>query len=117
MKHPSFNDVRNEEDPGNPYLRVQEILTQHERERFLATVLRFMPRLRGAHVADVLDMLHDQDFCLVLTEPAYEVFKGHKHEELVAVIGIAAWYLHVDFDPDQSAATVEHVRELLARVP
>jgi hypothetical protein len=57
-------------------LAVQEALSYEERKKFLANTVRDNPRLQGAKVADVLDILCDHNTYLDLVEPMYE---AHHH--------------------------------------
>jgi hypothetical protein len=54
------------------YLATEAGLTPEQREQLLELAFREAPRLRGAHVADVLDIFDDHDYCLHWTEPFYE---------------------------------------------
>jgi hypothetical protein len=64
------------------YLGVEEILTQDEKDRFLDKVFAAHPNLKGAHVADVIDIMSNHDMHLEYTEAMYEA-----HEERIAAIG------------------------------
>lgn len=54
------------------YLAVQDAMTEDERERALAYINRTYPTMRGAHIADFLQITHDADHFLWLTEPFFE---------------------------------------------
>jgi hypothetical protein len=60
---------------------VQERMTEEERQKFLERMTGRNPHLRGAHVADVLDMLYEQDAFLALAEPFYEAYEPLFTEE------------------------------------
>lgn len=53
-------------------MRTQRLLTEGETSAFLARMAAENPHLRGAHVADFLDMLKDSDSYLPEIERAYE---------------------------------------------
>lgn len=63
-----------EADPGDssPELTIEERLTEEERRRLLERVFAANPQLRGAKVADVLDIYDNGDALLSLTERFYE---------------------------------------------
>lgn len=53
-------------------LAVEGRMTEEEREEFLARMTWRNPHLRGAHVADILDMLYESDAYLGIVEPFFE---------------------------------------------
>lgn len=65
---------------SNVYLRVEQAMTSDERERFLSNFVALNPRWQGAHVADVLDALSNQDSHLEIVEPLYEARGGEVPE-------------------------------------
>jgi hypothetical protein len=70
-----MNAELQELEARNAVLRaVAHSLTEPERARFLAHVAEQWPRLRGADVADVLDITTDHDMFLSRTEPFFERF-------------------------------------------
>lgn len=70
---------------ADKYLVVQGLLTDDECKLLLDNVLLINPRLRGAHVADVLDLFDDSDAFLGIREPLYEKYGdlGELHSPLV----------------------------------
>jgi hypothetical protein len=66
---------------GESLMGVQERMTEEERQKFLERMTGRNPHLRGAHVADVLDMLYEQDAFLALAEPFYEAYEPLFTEE------------------------------------
>jgi hypothetical protein len=55
-------------------MAVAHALTEAERSEFLARTSETYPRLRGAEVADVLDLTDDYDMFLDRTEPFFEKY-------------------------------------------
>lgn len=53
-------------------VRVEKAMTEEERQGFLDDLIMLNPHLRGAHVADLLDMLAESDANLDVIEPMYE---------------------------------------------
>lgn len=53
-------------------LHIDRAMTQAEREVFLETFCRSNPHYRGAHVADVLDVLYDTDSHVEKVDAMYE---------------------------------------------
>lgn len=62
------------------YLQVEQAMTGDERERFLSSFVGPNPRWQGAHVADVLAELSNQDSHLEIVEPLYEARGGEVPE-------------------------------------
>jgi hypothetical protein len=58
------------------YLGVEAILTDEEKQTFLNRVHERNPQLRGAAVADVIDIMCDRDAYLEYTEPLYEAHEA-----------------------------------------
>lgn len=61
-------------------LAADRTCSDEERERFLG----HFPRLRGAHVADVLDILNDADYRLDVLEPLAEAHDEWAREHAYA---------------------------------
>jgi hypothetical protein len=55
-----------------PELIVAKRLTETEREQLVERVVAANPRLRGAEVADILDIFADGDVMIDVTERFYE---------------------------------------------
>lgn len=84
-------------------------MSADERKMFLDRFTKANPHLRGAHVADVLSMLHDSDSHLEVTEPFYD---GHPDAgQLGSLCAIAVVYIYGTAEPPD-----EWIEELLARV-
>ena len=103
-------------DGTHLFLGVEAILSDEEKDTFLENVFAEYPNLRGAHVADVLDIMYDHDEHLEVTEPQYE-----EHEEEIIAFGIPklfglcaylALYLWPD---DDDEARWQHTKDLVAR--
>lgn len=92
----------------NVYLAVDRALTADERRRFLDAFCRINPHWRGAHVADVLEALHERDSHLDVLERIGEELQPFNASLASAAI-LAGVYL---YGPD---LTVDQARELLAR--
>lgn len=91
-------------------LAVDRALTDEERARFLTEVYNKMPRLQGAHVADVLDIWNNSDAFLGLVEPFWE-----QHcEELDAIRG-AVYAVYAVLVLDDGSLKIETVRDLAQR--
>ncbi len=60
----------------DPNLLVQSAMTEDQRSAFLAAVVEQNPNLQGAHVADVLDMMANQDAHLGECEAVHEVLSS-----------------------------------------
>jgi hypothetical protein len=56
----------------NAVLAVERTMTEAEREKFLGRMTERNLHLRGAAVADILDMLYESDSYLGVVEPFYE---------------------------------------------
>lgn len=54
------------------YLDAQDALTAAQRTEFLRNADAMFPRLRGAHVADVLSILDDADWACGEREASYD---------------------------------------------
>jgi hypothetical protein len=63
---------------------VAHALTAFETGRFLAAVHVLYPRLRGAGVADVLDLTTDHDMFLAETESFFEQYGEQLHRQMDA---------------------------------
>lgn len=103
-------------DSTHLFLGVEAILSQEEKDRFLDRVFASNPQLRGAHVADVLDLFWDADMHLEVTEPQYE-----EHEdEIVAygipkLFGLCAYLALYLWPGDDDEARWAHTKLLVAR--
>lgn len=91
-------------------LAVDRALTDEERALFLSEVFNRMPRLTGAHVADVLDIFENSDAYLPITEPFWEAHGEELHRIRGAVYAVYAALVLQDGRP-----TIEKVRELAQR--
>lgn len=91
-------------------LAVDRALTDEERARFLAEVYNRMPRLVGAHVADILDIWQNSDAFLGLTEPFWEAHEA----ELNRTRGII-YAVYAAIVLDDGSLRIETVRELAQR--
>lgn len=97
-------------------LAIQGFLSAEECRLFLEKVTAANLRLRGAHVADVVSIMSDQDFCLDLVEPAYEALKDQvKRPELIGPASIVVWYLNAPVSEEALPLLVPLVRALLER--
>jgi hypothetical protein len=63
-------------------IAVQEAMNDQARETVLASAYAANPQLRGAQVADVLDMYVSHDGCLFFTEPLWAQYKSDIPSEL-----------------------------------
>ena len=93
-------------------LAIDQAMTAAERTTFLAAFTLLNPHWRGAHVADVLQVLGESDSHLEVVEPMYEA-----HEKEVSnprLIGPATRAVYLVHGPE--GVTWERVRELIARV-
>lgn len=59
-------------EPTSPELTIEERLSEEERRDLLERAFAANPQLRGAKVADVLDIYDNGDALLSLTERFYE---------------------------------------------
>lgn len=55
----------------DPYLRAESLLSEQEKSEFLTTFCAINPRYRGAHVADILEVLSEHDAHIGEAEDAY----------------------------------------------
>jgi hypothetical protein len=60
----------------DPVLAVEARMTPQERQKFLNRMTGANPHLHGAAVADVLDMLYEQDAFLGVVEPFHEAHEA-----------------------------------------
>ena len=95
-------NIRSYIDGTHLFLGVEAILSPEEKSLFLENVFAEAPRLRGAHVADVLDLMSDYDMHLEVTEPQYE-----EHADVIVAYGIPrlfslCCYLALYLWPDDS---------------
>lgn len=75
----------------NAYLEIEGRMTDEEREILLERVFDAYPRLRGAHVADVLELYDQSDSLLDVREPFLESVRGRwSNADLVRVASVAA---------------------------
>ena len=88
-------------------LAVDRCLTPEERALFLTEVYNRMPRLNGAHVADILDIWDSADAFLGLTEPFWEAHAA----ELDGIRG-ARFALYAALVLDEGSLNIETVRGL-----
>lgn len=91
-------------------LAIDRALTDEERALFLERVYNRVPRLVGAHVADVLDIWDNSDAFLGLTEPFWEAHAG----ELDRIRG-ARFAVYAALVLDDGSLKIETVRELAQR--
>ena len=81
----------------DPYLAIQRALSPGLRERAEERMIAMNPRLRGAHLADMLDMLDNHDAFVALSEPYWEQIGArlsaqlgpHGHETLSSALDCA----------------------------
>jgi hypothetical protein len=91
-------------------LAVDRCLTDDERARFLAEVYNKMPRLNGAHVADILDIWQSADAFLGLTEPFWE-----EHRDELQRTRNIVYAVYAALVLDDGSLRIETVRELAQR--
>ena len=91
-------------------LAIDRSLYDDERARFLAEAYNRMPRLQGAHVADILDIWESADAFLGLVEPFWEA-----HDEELSRIRGAVYAVYAALVLDDGSLTIERVRELAQR--
>jgi hypothetical protein len=91
-------------------LAVDRCLTDDERALFLSRVVTRMPRLDGAHVADILDIWQNCDAFLGLVEP----FWGAHEAELWHTRG-AVYAVYAALVLDDGSLKIETVRDLVQR--
>ena len=87
-------------------VRAEELLTSEERALVLGLCARLYPRLRGAGVADILDILWDHDQFLDYLEPFYEKndpYWNPNRDQVLSYLSIAALLL-VLASPMQTAS-------------
>lgn len=82
----------------NPYLAVQDALTEPARQRVLEWWEHTNPHQRGAHVADILDLLCECDAFVALTDPYWEMHGDRLADELGE-----AWHV---VSPSATAAVI-----------
>ena len=70
------------EQKHDAVMAVADALTVDEQAEFLRIVAEQWPGLRGAHVADVLDIAADHDMFLDVTEPFYEAHEAELPESM-----------------------------------
>lgn len=98
-------------------IAAQRALTETETEQFLANFVALNPSWRGAHVADVLEVLDSTDAHLGVIESLYDDHQKDVPEpRLLAIAGYLSIY--VDGNPDVVAwervqGFVERVRSAL----
>jgi hypothetical protein len=91
-------------------LAVDRCLTEDERALFLSRVVARMPRLDGAHVADILDIWQSGDAYLSLTEPFWDAHRA----ELTRTRGVV-YAVYAALVLDDGSLNIETVRDLVQR--
>lgn len=93
-----MSNVRDYIDSTHLYLGVEHLLTESEKETFLANIGAAFPNLRGAQVADVIDILCDHDMHLEVTEPLYDEhateIQEYSQPRLFSLCCYVALYVH-----------------------
>lgn len=94
-------------------LQAEHALTEQEKKDFLDA----FPSQRGAHVADLIDMLSETDSHLDVIEPMYE-----RNEEVIKTIGVQ-WFrpavyacLHAHARTKEQLLFTEHVQPVMQRM-
>lgn len=64
----------NQMNRTDPVLAVQRAMTPDEQRDFLDRIYRTNPNMKGAHVADVLDIIYGSDGAIQWTEPFWEKY-------------------------------------------
>lgn len=62
------------------YVAIENALTDEQRSTLLATFVAMNPHYDGAHVADIIDHVHDADALLEYTEPFWDDHGGRLTE-------------------------------------
>ena len=68
-----------------PYIAVENCLTEDAKELLLQNTLKINPQLEGAKVADILDMYYNADAMIDLSEPFWERHSDHSVREVPAI--------------------------------
>jgi hypothetical protein len=103
----------------DPTLVVESMLTDEEEQSFLDNAHIRNPHLRGANVADILDMMHQADAHLEVTEPVMHRFLEYtggepsRLSQLFELCLFAAIYIRRD--PTEGAVPLAH--EIYGRLP
>lgn len=90
-------------------LAADQAVSPEERRAFLD----HFPKMQGAHVADILEMLDDNDAHLDVVEPMYE---QHAHEVPEPGLLAIATHLCIGIRGDVTGVDWESVRELVERI-
>jgi hypothetical protein len=93
-------------------LAVERVLSV-ESAKALENFIAFNPRQRGAHWADVLDILDDSDSNLEVTEPLYEALRDKFDGTDRRYIGLVALTL---FYANKQAPTPAEVEAAIATI-
>lgn len=112
------HDLTNPYFMSNPLLVVESMLTDEEERVFLDNFYALNPNMRGAQVADILDMLESSDSHLDVTEPVM-------HEFLVYTGGVGRLsqlfdlciYAAIYIRRDPTEGSVPLAKEIYSRIP
>jgi hypothetical protein len=103
------------------HLRTKRVLAVEAAlpEESAAALARFTtmnPHWRGAHWADVLDVLYDSDSNLDVTEPIYEALRGLPEVELALVGYVTLTLLYAHQEAPEAAVVADKVKVVLPHV-